>query len=81
MKTFFFHYYLLISIFDVLILCSNINKNSFETIKIEKDRVFAENMRNLLQLNITYNESKEAFELLQNLKSSYQNYSEQIKNM
>ncbi len=74
---FYFHCLLLfISLTSIISFSSSYKKNN-----INRDISFAKNLQSFLQLNISYNESKEAFNMLQNLKDSYQNYSKEIKNM
>lgn len=51
------------------------------SINVKNDLTLTNNMKSLLQLNLTYNESKKAYELLQGLKLSYENYSKEVKNM
>lgn len=45
------------------------------------DLLMVKNFKNLLSLNISYDESKQAYDILDRLKKSYLNYSKEIENM
>lgn len=79
MKLIFLFILLLFSLFSYNVLSFAQNQKEKKNVKQDFDLV--KNMQNFLQLNISYNESKEAYDFLQKLKISYQNYSKEITNM
>lgn len=75
-RNFFFQAFVLSTFFLIDVL-GKIEKST----KMGVDLLMVKNFKNLLSLNISYDESKQAYEILDGLKKSYLNYSKEIENM
>jgi predicted HTH transcriptional regulator len=79
MKSVFLYFFLFCPL--LCFISPSFSTENYADKNIHNDLNMAKNMKSLLQLNLTYNESKEANELLMNLQISYQNYSNEITNL